>query len=48
MKLKKAVSAVLALVMVIGMLAAAPVTAHARTFGNWEYEIYQGRYWLTG
>ena len=48
MKLKKAVSAVLALVMVIGMFAAAPVTAHALTFGNWEYEIYQGRYWLTG
>ena len=48
MKLKKAVSAVLALVMVTGMFAAAPVTTHALTFGNWEYEIYQGRCWLTG
>ena len=48
MKLQKAVSVVLALVMVVGMLAAAPVTAHALKYGNWEYEIYQGRCWLTG
>ena len=48
MKLQKAVSVVLALVMVVGILAAAPVTAHALTYGNWEYEIYQGRCWLTG
>ncbi len=48
MKLQKTVSVVLATVMVVGMLAAAPVTAHALNYGNWEYEIYQGRCWLTG
>ena len=48
MKLQKAVSGVLTLVMVVGILAAAPVTAHALTYGNWEYEIYHGRCWLTG